>query len=149
MNAIASDRIVFPDGVRAGCVVFANGKISELRDRPVAGAQDFSGLTILPGLVDTHVHINEPGRTQWEGFATATQAAAAGGITTLVDMPLNCLPVTTTAANFRAKLESLQSSPANAGETGSSSASTRDSGEGSRPKACPSFRSSSKPACSG
>ena len=55
---------------------------------------DYGELVILPGLVDSHVHINEPGRTEWEGFATATRAAAAGGVTTLVDMPLNCLPET-------------------------------------------------------
>ena len=53
---------------------------------------------LLPGLVDTHVHVNEPGRTEWEGFATATRAAAAGGVTTIVDMPLNCIPPTTTVA---------------------------------------------------
>src|SRR3977135_3505448 len=59
---------------------------------------------VMPGLVDTHVHINEPGRTVWEGFATATRAAAAGGVTTLVDMPLNSIPPTTTAAGLRAKI---------------------------------------------
>ena len=59
---------------------------------------------IMPGLVDTHVHINEPGRTEWEGFATATRAAAAGGVTTLVDMPLNSIPPTTTAEGLRAKV---------------------------------------------
>src|SRR5271154_3295988 len=57
--------------------------------------QDFGELAILPGLVDSHVHINEPGRTEWEGFYTATRAAAAGGYTLVVDMPLNCLPATT------------------------------------------------------
>ena len=60
----------------------------------------------MPGLVDTHVHINEPGRTEWEGFATATRAAAAGGVTTLIDMPLNSIPPTTTVAGFKAKLRS-------------------------------------------
>ena len=59
---------------------------------------------VMPGLVDTHVHINEPGRTEWEGFATATRAAAAGGVTTLVDMPLNSIPPTTTVAGFKEKL---------------------------------------------
>jgi len=59
---------------------------------------------VLPGLVDTHVHINEPGRTEWEGFHTATRAAAAGGVTTLVDMPLNSTPATTSVEGFRAKL---------------------------------------------
>ena len=58
--------------------------------------RDFGDLVLLPGLVDSHVHINEPGRTEWEGFKTATQAAAAGGVTTLVDMPLNCVPETMT-----------------------------------------------------
>ena len=58
---------------------------------------------LLPGLVDTHVHVNEPGRTDWEGFASATRAAAAGGVTTLVDMPLNCIPPTTTLAALEQK----------------------------------------------
>ena len=55
---------------------------------------------LLPGLVDTHVHVNEPGRTDWEGFASATRAAAAGGVTTIVDMPLNSIPPTTTLAGL-------------------------------------------------
>ena len=59
---------------------------------------------LMPGLVDTHVHINEPGRTEWEGFETATRAAAAGGVTTLVEMPLNSIPPTTTLAGFKQKL---------------------------------------------
>ncbi len=69
--------------------------------------KDFAEYVIMPGLVDSHVHINEPGRTEWEGFNTATQAAAAGGITALVDMPLNCIPVTTTKAAFQEKLDSV------------------------------------------
>ncbi len=69
--------------------------------------KDFNEQVIMPGLVDSHVHINEPGRTEWEGFNTATQAAAAGGITALVDMPLNCIPVTTTKAAFQEKLDSV------------------------------------------
>src|SRR6267154_1975690 len=59
---------------------------------------------VMPGLVDSHVHVNEPGRTEWEGFATATRAAAAGGVTTIVDMPLNCIPATTTLDGLNAKL---------------------------------------------
>jgi allantoinase len=68
-----------------------------------AAVEDAGDLVILPGLVDTHVHVNEPGRTEWEGFATATLAAAAGGVTTIVDMPLNASPPTTTLAAFEAK----------------------------------------------
>src|SRR6185369_16416189 len=59
---------------------------------------------VMPGLVDTHVHVNEPGRTDWEGFASATRAAAAGGVTTIVDMPLNSIPATTTLAGLKEKL---------------------------------------------
>ena len=76
------------------------------RPEPVEGRADvldFGDLVVLPGLVDTHVHINEPGRTAWEGFDTATRAAAAGGVTTLVDMPLNSIPATTTVAALEAK----------------------------------------------
>ena len=63
---------------------------------------------VMPGLVDTHVHVNEPGRTDWEGFQTATRAAAAGGVTTIVDMPLNCIPATTTVDNLKAKMEATR-----------------------------------------
>ncbi|MEK7358257.1 MAG: allantoinase AllB, partial [Bdellovibrionota bacterium] len=69
---------------------------------------DVGNSVLMPGLVDTHVHINEPGRTEWEGFETATEAAAAGGITTVVDMPLNSIPATTTVAALRAKEESAR-----------------------------------------
>ena len=80
--------------------------------RAAAGREvvDFGERALLPGLVDTHVHINEPGRTEWEGFATATRAAAAGGYTTLVDMPLNCLPETTTVAALELKRAAAQGS---------------------------------------
>src|ERR1043165_7308926 len=63
---------------------------------------------VMPGLVDTHVHINSPGRSDWEGFPTATRAAAAGGVTTLIDMPLNSIPPTTTLAGFKEKLETAK-----------------------------------------
>lgn len=65
---------------------------------------DYSPRLLLPGLVDAHVHLNEPGRTEWEGFDTGTRAAAVGGVTTVVDMPLNAIPPTTTMAGFEAKL---------------------------------------------
>ena len=77
--------------------------IAPLLVRGDAETVDAGDNFLLPGLVDTHVHINEPGRTEWEGFRTATRAAAAGGYTTLVDMPLNNLPATTTVENLRAK----------------------------------------------
>jgi allantoinase len=73
-----------------------------------ARIEDFGDAAILPGLVDSHVHINEPGRTEWEGFETATRAAAAGGYTMLVDMPLNCLPATTTVAALEAKRDAAR-----------------------------------------
>ena len=69
---------------------------------------DAGALCVLPGLVDTHVHINDPGRTDWEGFETATRAAAAGGVTTLVDMPLNSIPPTTTLGGLQEKLAALE-----------------------------------------
>lgn len=65
---------------------------------------DHSPKLLLPGLVDAHVHLNEPGRTEWEGFWTGTRAAASGGVTTVIDMPLNAIPPTTTVAGFREKL---------------------------------------------
>jgi len=73
-----------------------------------AAMHDFGDAVLLPGLVDSHVHINEPGRTEWEGFWTATRAAASGGVTTLVDMPLNCVPETTDVAALEAKRAAAQ-----------------------------------------
>jgi len=104
---VRSRRVVLPDRVEAATVEIRDGRIAAIRsiDTPEESAQllDAGDNFVLPGLVDTHVHINEPGRTEWEGFATATRAAAAGGFTTLVDMPLNNLPATTTVENLRAK----------------------------------------------
>ncbi|KAK9480116.1 hypothetical protein V1514DRAFT_290150 [Lipomyces japonicus] len=70
---------------------------------------DYSNKTILPGLVDSHVHLNEPGRTEWEGFETGTRAAASGGVTTVIDMPLNAIPPTTTVDNLNTKLAAAES----------------------------------------
>ncbi|KAL3477805.1 hypothetical protein BJX99DRAFT_121968 [Aspergillus californicus] len=69
---------------------------------------DFSPYVLLPGLVDAHVHLNEPGRTEWEGFYTGTQAAAFGGVTTVIDMPLNAIPPTTTVENLKVKLQAAE-----------------------------------------
>ena len=105
--AVASRRVVTPEGTRAAAVIISGGRIEAIVNRDHVPSEvpveDFDGLVISPGLVDAHVHINEPGRTDWEGFATATRAAAAGGVTTLVDMPLNSSPVTTTVAALEEK----------------------------------------------
>jgi allantoinase len=111
-HAFISKRIVTPSGTREGALLVENGKIRAIcrpADAPTdAIVVDCGNDAILPGLVDTHVHINQPGRTEWEGFRTATRAAAAGGYTTLVDMPLNCLPETTTVAALEEKRKSAQ-----------------------------------------
>ncbi|MEU8574259.1 allantoinase AllB [Streptomyces asoensis] len=107
---LRSTRVITPEGSRPAAVAVAGGRITAVLpyDTPVpAGArlEDLGDHVLLPGLVDTHVHVNDPGRTHWEGFWTATRAAAAGGITTLVDMPLNSLPPTTTVDHLRVKRE--------------------------------------------
>jgi allantoinase len=106
-QAFLSNRVVTPTGTRPAALLVEEGRIRAVCARAELPAnvavEDLGNLAILPGLVDTHVHINEPGRTEWEGFRTATRAAAAGGCTTLVDMPLNCLPETTTVEALEAK----------------------------------------------
>ena len=92
--------VLYNGAFGAHSVVVSDGRVSAVQalDAPVAAAAvvDLADdEVLLPGLVDTHVHVNEPGRTAWEGFATATRAAAAGGVTTLLDMPLNSIPPTT------------------------------------------------------
>lgn len=103
--AYRSSRVVLPTGIEEATVLIDGEHIAEIVRGPkqVAGAVDFGDRVIGPGLVDCHVHVNEPGRTDWEGFETATRAAAAGGVTALVDMPLNSLPVTTTRAALEQK----------------------------------------------
>jgi allantoinase len=106
--AVISRRVVGPDGPRAAAVLIEAGRIAGLVDPQAVPAGcpvlDAGNRVVMPGLVDAHVHINEPGRTEWEGFETATRAAAAGGVTTLVDMPLNSVPATTSVAALEAKL---------------------------------------------
>lgn len=106
-QAIRSTRIVTPEAVRPGTVVIEDEKIASLESYGHHFASgtltDAGDLFVLPGLIDVHVHINEPGRTEWEGFETATRAAAAGGCTCMIDMPLNCIPSTTTVAALEEK----------------------------------------------
>ncbi|MFJ8023654.1 allantoinase AllB [Streptomyces sp. NPDC096311] len=111
---LRSTRVITPEGTRAATVAVAAGKITavlayDAEVPPGARLEDFGDDVLLPGLVDTHVHVNDPGRTEWEGFWTATRAAAAGGITTLVDMPLNSLPPTTTVEHLRTKQDVARS----------------------------------------
>ena len=106
-KAFLSRRVVTRQRIIAAAVLVEEGRILDVISPAQLPAeipmQDFGDAAILPGLVDSHVHINEPGRTEWEGFRTATRAAAAGGYTLLVDMPLNCLPPTTTDAALETK----------------------------------------------
>ena len=99
--------MVTPEGVREACVHVADGRIERVAPfhdaPPGVPLVDAGDRGVMPGLVDTHVHVNEPGRTEWEGFETATRAAAAGGVTTIVDMPLNSIPPTTSVAALEQK----------------------------------------------
>src|SRR5262245_12269445 len=102
LQAFCSRRVVTPQGVRAAAILVKGETIQALVERGEVPAdvpmKDFGDAAVLPGLVDSHVHINEPGRAEWEGFVSGTRAAAAGGYTLIADMPLNCLPPTTTVA---------------------------------------------------
>src|ERR1044072_2727053 len=105
---IRGQRVVLPETIAPRSVHIREERIVFVGDYDdvVAGWEivDAGVSVVMPGLVDTHVHINAPGRTEWEGFRSATLAAAAGGVTTLVDMPLNSIPPTTTLAGFEATL---------------------------------------------
>jgi len=107
LRAFLSRRVVTADAVRPAALLVEADRILEViapeQVPPQTEVHDFGNAAILPGLVDSHVHINDPGRAEWEGFLTATRAAAAGGCTLLVDMPLNCLPATTNLAALDAK----------------------------------------------
>jgi len=106
---IRGRRVVLPNALVPASIHLSAGRISAITPfaeipsdcEIVDAGEDF---VVMPGLVDSHVHVNEPGRTEWEGFASATRAAAAGGVTTIVDMPLNCIPATTTLDSLHAKL---------------------------------------------
>lgn len=123
-RALASTKVLINDEVAPATVIFSveNGKILLILDKvlekndPILAEFNVlpenyrvvSPLVVMPGLVDAHVHLNEPGRTEWEGFATGTKAAAAGGVTTVIDMPLNAIPPTTTVENFNLKIEAAK-----------------------------------------
>lgn len=109
--AIKSERTITPDGIKKAVVMIKGRLIADVLpelpegDYPVT---DVGDKVLMPGVIDPHVHINEPGRKDWEGFDTATKAAIAGGITTLVDMPLNSSPVTTTEQAYNQKINSTK-----------------------------------------
>lgn len=111
---LRSKRVVTGGAVRAAAVHVSRGAIQAVTAwddvPPGAAVTDVGDLVIMPGVVDSHVHVNEPGRTEWEGFSTATRAAAAGGVTTIVDMPLNSIPPTTTVEAFHRKREAAEGS---------------------------------------
>lgn len=107
-RVVRGTRVLTSEGLRPAAVHVSGGRITRVApiDDVASGAPDVldaGNLIVLPGLVDTHVHVNEPGRTEWEGFRTATRAAAAGGVTTLLDMPLNSIPATTSVAALAEK----------------------------------------------
>src|SRR5688500_15501935 len=105
---IRGRRVATADGVRPASIQISDGRIARVAAwedvPPRVEITDAGDSLVMPGLVDTHVHVNEPGRTDWEGFETATRAAAAGGVTTLLDMPLNSIPATTNVASLHAKV---------------------------------------------
>lgn len=109
---IHSRRTLLPEGMKDVVVLVSDGVINDIVDSEMVPANcvvhDVGEDVLMPGVVDSHVHVNEPGRTEWEGFETATRAAAAGGITSIVDMPLNSDPVTTTVEALQKKLFSTQ-----------------------------------------
>ena len=109
--AIRSERVITPDGVRKAIVMISGGKIEGITETLPPGdffTLDVKDNVVMAGIIDPHVHINEPGRTEWEGFNTATRAALAGGITSLVEMPLNANPVTTTAEAWDEKIKAAK-----------------------------------------
>ena len=112
MLTIRGERVVLPEGVRPAALLVRDGKIVRVggyhEQASAIPVLDAGPLVIMPGMVDTHVHFNEPGRTDWEGFESGTRAAAAGGVTTVVEMPLNSIPATTTVRGLEAKISAAR-----------------------------------------
>ena len=107
-RSIFSERCWFQNRLQPATVVISAGKIIDVLLFKTDDSDDVGNDILMPGIIDAHVHINEPGRTDWEGFETATKAAAAGGITTVIDMPLNASPVTTNVEALKLKLHSTE-----------------------------------------
>ena len=105
---LRSRTVVTPSGTRAATIHIESGRIDRVGEHGEGADVDYGDLVVMPGLVDSHVHVNEPGRTDWEGFESATRAAAAGGVTTLVDMPLNSIPPTTSVEALLTKAEAME-----------------------------------------
>ena len=105
VRKIYSNRVWIEKKLQPATVSLINNSITAIDLKKLNDTEDFGNAVIMPGVIDVHVHVNEPGRTEWEGFETATQAAAAGGTTTIIDMPLNASPVTTTMNAFQQKLD--------------------------------------------
>ena len=109
---IRGRNVVLPEGVGPAAIHIQDGQITNIisHDGPIDGSEviDAGDSIVMPGLVDTHVHVNEPGRTEWEGFSTATHSAAAGGTTTLIDMPLNSIPATTSLPGLLTKIKAAR-----------------------------------------
>jgi allantoinase len=111
---LITGRVLTAEGIAPRSVVVRDGRIAAIEPAGAVTAGDATVVDLaddeilIPGLVDTHVHVNEPGRTEWEGFATATRAAAAGGVTTILDMPLNSIPATTSVDALQTKRESAR-----------------------------------------
>ncbi len=103
-QSIYSTRCWLNGKLEPATISFQDGIITEIRSFQAADAVTAGDNVLMPGVIDAHVHINEPGRTQWEGFETATSAAAKGGITTVMDMPLNAIPVTTNVTSLIEKV---------------------------------------------
>lgn len=118
ISVVASSRAVISGRLTSATIVISRttGKITAVFDSVILASEfpagtpytDYSPHVLLPGLVDAHVHLNEPGRTEWEGFYTGTQAAAFGGVTTVIDMPLNAIPPTTTVAGLKEKIQTAE-----------------------------------------
>ena len=146
---LRSTRVITPGGTRAASVAVTDSTITAVlpHQAPVpdgARLEDLGDDVLLPGRVDTHVHVNDPGRTEWEGFWTATRAAAAGGITTLIDMPLNSLPPTTTVGHLRTKQRAAADRPTSTSASGAAPCPTtpRTCARCTRPAS-----SASRPSC--